>query len=101
MRVILVNVNGIRAAHRKNFFTWLQKENPDIVCVQETKAQVDQLVEEILKPNISLFSSSGASLATNVSGSGANWTATYTLNSSEDDGLSTFNIDLSIKNFLT
>ena len=50
MRVISVNVNGIRAAHRKNFFVWLQKQNADIVCIQETKAQVDQLAEEILKP---------------------------------------------------
>ena len=50
MRVISVNVNGIRAAHRKNFFIWLQKQNADIVCVQETKAQVEQLTEEIIKP---------------------------------------------------
>ena len=50
MRVISINVNGIRAAHRKNFFIWLQKQDADIVCVQETKAQVDQLTEEIIKP---------------------------------------------------
>jgi len=50
MRVISVNVNGIRAAHRKNFFTWLQKQDADIVCIQETKAQVDQLTDEIIKP---------------------------------------------------
>ena len=50
MRIISVNVNGIRAAHRKNFFTWLQKQDADIVCVQETKAQVDQLNDEIIKP---------------------------------------------------
>ena len=50
MRVISVNVNGIRAAHRKNFFTWLKKQDADIVCIQETKAQVDQLTDEIIKP---------------------------------------------------
>ena len=50
MRIISVNVNGIRAAHRKNFFTWLQKQDADIVCIQETKAQVDQLTDEIIKP---------------------------------------------------
>ena len=50
MRIISVNVNGIRAAYRKNFFTWLQKQDADIVCVQETKAQVDQLNDEIIKP---------------------------------------------------
>jgi exodeoxyribonuclease-3 len=50
VRVISINVNGIRAAHRKNFFIWLQKQDADIVCVQETKAQVEQLIEEIIKP---------------------------------------------------
>jgi|TARA_B100000959_G_scaffold34857_1_gene33220 exodeoxyribonuclease-3 len=50
MRVISINVNGIRAAHRKKFFIWLQKQDADIVCVQETKAQVEQLTEEIIKP---------------------------------------------------
>lgn len=50
MRIISVNVNGIRAAHRKNFFTWLQKQDADVVCIQETKAQVDQLIDEIIKP---------------------------------------------------
>ena len=50
MRIISINVNVIRAAHRKNFFTWLQKQDADIVCIQETKAQVDQLNDEIIKP---------------------------------------------------
>ena len=44
------NANGLRAAARKGFFDWL-KENPiDIVCVQETKAQVHQLDDEVFKP---------------------------------------------------
>ncbi|MCZ6803574.1 MAG: exodeoxyribonuclease III [Proteobacteria bacterium] len=50
MKVISVNVNGIRAAHRKGFFDWIQKQKTDVICIQETKAQVDQLVDEILQP---------------------------------------------------
>lgn len=45
MRIITVNVNGIRAADRKGFFDWLQKQKADIVCIQETKAQIHQLEE--------------------------------------------------------
>ena len=37
------NVNGIRAALGKDWVTWLKKVNPDVVCLQETKAQADQL----------------------------------------------------------
>ena len=43
MKVISLNANGIRAAQRKGFFDWLRKINPDVVCIQETKAQIDQL----------------------------------------------------------
>jgi exodeoxyribonuclease-3 len=43
MRIISVNVNGIRAAARKGFFDWLEKQHADVVCVQETKAQEHQL----------------------------------------------------------
>ncbi len=50
MKVISVNVNGIRAAHRKGFFDWIQKQKADVICIQETKAQIDQLVDEILQP---------------------------------------------------
>ncbi len=44
MRVISVNSNGIRAAARKVFFEWLAAQNADVVCIQETKAQQNQLV---------------------------------------------------------
>ena len=44
------NVNGIRAAQRKGFLDWLSTEQPDILGVQETKAQPDQLDEELLNP---------------------------------------------------
>ena len=43
MRIITINVNGIRAAARKGFFDWLNKQKADVVCVQETKAQIHQL----------------------------------------------------------
>ncbi len=45
MKVITVNVNGIRSAARKGFFQWLEKQDADVVCIQETKAQEDQLSE--------------------------------------------------------
>ena len=50
MKVITLNANGIRAAHRKGFFIWLQKQQAEVICLQETKAQVHQLTDEILKP---------------------------------------------------
>jgi len=50
VKVVSVNVNGIRAAHRKGFFYWIQKCKADVICVQETKAQVGQLTDEILNP---------------------------------------------------
>jgi len=43
MKIISYNVNGIRAALSKNFTEWLQVENPDVICFQETKAQPDQI----------------------------------------------------------
>lgn len=43
MRIISWNVNGIRAAIRKDFFDWYKKDNPDIVCLQEVKARREQL----------------------------------------------------------
>ena len=43
MRIITVNTNGIRAAERKGFFNWIKQQNADFICIQETKAQVDQL----------------------------------------------------------
>ncbi|MEJ2114478.1 MAG: exodeoxyribonuclease III [Gammaproteobacteria bacterium] len=48
MRIITVNVNGIRAAARKGFFDWLLKQNADVVCIQETKAQLQQLEDNTI-----------------------------------------------------
>jgi exodeoxyribonuclease-3 len=43
VKIISVNVNGIRAAANKGLIAWLEAEQADVVCIQETKAQVDQL----------------------------------------------------------
>ena len=50
MRIINFNANGIRSAARKGFFQWLENQNADVVCIQETKAQVHQLDDEIFRP---------------------------------------------------
>lgn len=39
MKVMSVNVNGLRSAERKGFFAWLIKQNADVICLQEIKAQ--------------------------------------------------------------
>jgi exodeoxyribonuclease-3 len=43
------NVNGIRAAHKKGFLDWVKKSKGDIICLQETKAQPEQIPEDINK----------------------------------------------------
>mgnify|MGYP001087446064 FL=1 len=48
MRLYSWNVNGVRAATKKGLFDWLEHEAPDVLCIQETKAHVDQLTSEIL-----------------------------------------------------
>lgn len=50
MRILSWNVNGIRAVHKKGFLDWLDREQPDILCLQETKASVDQLPHELMNP---------------------------------------------------
>lgn len=49
-KIITCNTNGIRAAARKGFFEWLAKEDADVVCIQETKAQVHQLSDPVFRP---------------------------------------------------
>ena len=43
MRVLSYNVNGIRAALKKGFADWLQAADPDVLCIQETKALQEQV----------------------------------------------------------
>ena len=50
MKLISWNVNGIRAIAKKGFLEWLEKESPDILCLQETKSSPDQLSDELLTP---------------------------------------------------
>lgn len=50
MKIISLNLNGIRSAAKKGMFEWLQKEQPDIICLQELKAQEDNLTPEMLAP---------------------------------------------------
>ncbi len=50
MKIMTLNANGIRAAHKKKFFDWMLRQNVDVVCIQETRAQTHQLSDEILSP---------------------------------------------------
>ena len=50
LRMLSWNVNGIRAVHKKGFLDWFNKENPDILCLQETKASEEQLADELKNP---------------------------------------------------
>ncbi len=50
MRIITLNVNGIRSAARKGFFDWLAAQNADVVCLQETKAQAGQIEDPLYWP---------------------------------------------------
>ena len=50
-KIITCNTNGIRAAARKGFFDWLGEQDADVVCIQETKAQVHQLEDPVFNPD--------------------------------------------------
>jgi exodeoxyribonuclease-3 len=50
MRLFSWNVNGIRAVQKKGFLDWLEQTQPDVVCLQETKAHPDQLEEALRQP---------------------------------------------------
>ena len=50
-RIISANLNGIRSATQKGFFTWLDQQQADFVCVQELKAQLGDLTEAMQHPS--------------------------------------------------
>jgi exodeoxyribonuclease-3 len=50
IEILSWNVNGIRAAEKKGFLDWLQQMSPDILCLQETKAQLGEISEELRQP---------------------------------------------------
>ena len=43
MRIITANLNGIRSAASKGFFTWMNRQRADVICIQETKASKEQV----------------------------------------------------------
>jgi exodeoxyribonuclease-3 len=75
MKLISWNVNGIRAATKKGLFDFFNEQNPNVLCLQETKATVDQLTDEVVnhKNYLSFWSSpkekkgySGTAIYTNI-----------------------------------
>jgi len=50
MRLLSWNVNGIRAVAKKGFLDWLEKESPDVLCLQETKAHLEALEGRLAEP---------------------------------------------------
>jgi exodeoxyribonuclease-3 len=50
MKIVTWNVNGLRAIHKKGFADFLKTENPDVLCLQETKAHPKQIEEELRVP---------------------------------------------------
>jgi exodeoxyribonuclease-3 len=72
VRILSWNVNGIRAAYKKGILSWFSKEQPDILCIQETKAMKEQLPDDLINVNAynSFFSSAERK--------GYSGTATYT-----------------------
>lgn len=51
MKIYSWNVNGLRAVSKKGFFEFISNDNPDILCIQETKLQLDNLSEELQNIN--------------------------------------------------
>lgn len=50
LRIMTINLNGIRSAANKGFFTWLAQQDADVICLQETKAQMPLLQDEVFRP---------------------------------------------------
>jgi exodeoxyribonuclease-3 len=46
MKIVTININGIRASYKKGLFEYLQKLGADVVCLQEVRANEDQLSED-------------------------------------------------------
>lgn len=50
MRIITLNMNGIRSAAKKGFFEWMTQQNADVICLQEIKAQESDLADALFNP---------------------------------------------------
>jgi exodeoxyribonuclease-3 len=51
MRIITINLNGIRSAASKGFYEWLAQQDADIICLQELKAQAADMTRQMLAPD--------------------------------------------------
>ncbi len=51
MKIITVNVNGIRSANNKGLFKWLESTNADIICLQEIKVAIEDIPSELINWN--------------------------------------------------
>ena len=51
MKLVSWNVNGLRAVTKKGFLEWLYHTAPDVLGLQEIKAEADQLSDEVRSPN--------------------------------------------------
>jgi exodeoxyribonuclease-3 len=52
MKIVSWNVNGIRAVEKRGFVDWLAREKPEILCLNETKAEPGQLSPELINPPV-------------------------------------------------
>jgi len=50
IEILCWNINGIRAAEKKGFLDWLEQRSPDILCLQETKAQLAEISQKLQQP---------------------------------------------------
>ncbi len=50
MKIVSWNVNGLRSLHMQGYWKWFETEKPDIFCLQEIKAESQQLAPEVLLP---------------------------------------------------
>jgi len=56
LKIMTFNANGIRSAHRKGFFQWFLKQDVDVLCIQETKAQDHQMqIDSLALPGYQQF----------------------------------------------
>ena len=51
MKIVSLNLNGIRSACKKGFLQWLTKQKADITCLQEIRIQSKQLIGEMQNPS--------------------------------------------------
>ncbi|TFW72631.1 exodeoxyribonuclease III [Methylotenera oryzisoli] len=50
MKIISLNLNGIRSATNKGLYAWLKKQDADVICMQEIKAQAGDMTDQMLNP---------------------------------------------------